>query len=299
MATDPTEGRIYFANLGNSTISYANLDGSGGGGQLSQAGATPSGARFLVLVRAPVNTVAPQILGESSVGSALTCSQGSWAADLLGAYLYRAPQTFAYQWSLDGVDVAGATSSSYTAAAPGSYTCRVTAANEEGSRAQTSAAHAVLGAAPAALGATPAGPAIPADTTPPTLSFLKLSPSTFRAARAGAGVTRAKLGTRVSYRVSEASMTTFRVERAILGVKRGNGCVKPSLRTRRGRRCTRFVAVGGRFRDADVAGANRFRFTGRIRGRTLKPGRYRLDATAKDAAGNVGRTARSQFQISR
>ena len=36
--------RAYWAN-GNDTISYANLDGSGGGGQLNLSGATPSGPR--------------------------------------------------------------------------------------------------------------------------------------------------------------------------------------------------------------------------------------------------------------
>lgn len=42
-------------------------------------------------------------------------------------FLYRAPQGFVYQWSLDGVDVTGATQSSITASAAGEYRCRVTA----------------------------------------------------------------------------------------------------------------------------------------------------------------------------
>jgi DNA-binding beta-propeller fold protein YncE len=298
VAIDPTEGRIYFANLGNSTISYANLDGSGGGGQLSQAGATRSGARFMVLVRAPVATASPQIQGGSTVGSSLSCSRGSWAIDLLGAFLYRAPDTFAYQWSLDGADIAGATSAFYTAEAPGSYTCRVTATNAAGSTAQTSAAHAVLGSSPAAP-VLAAVTAVTADTTPPTLSLLKFTPEAFRAARAGASIARAEMRTRVSYRASEAATTTFRVKRAVSGVKPADRCVKPSPTTKRGRRCTRFVAVRGSFRHADVAGANDFRFTGRIGGRALKPGKYRLDATAKDAAGNVGRAVRARFRIMR
>ena len=39
VAIDPAAGRIYWANNGNNTISFANLDGTGGG-QLSTAGAT-------------------------------------------------------------------------------------------------------------------------------------------------------------------------------------------------------------------------------------------------------------------
>ena len=41
--------RIYWGNGGNDTISYANLDGSGGGGELNLTGATPSGPRGVAL----------------------------------------------------------------------------------------------------------------------------------------------------------------------------------------------------------------------------------------------------------
>ena len=39
-------------------------------------------------------------------GSKLSCSSGSWAPDLPGAFLYRAPQRFAYAWSKNGVPIA-------------------------------------------------------------------------------------------------------------------------------------------------------------------------------------------------
>jgi hypothetical protein len=41
--------RVYWGNGGNDTISYANLDGSGGGGQLNLSGATPSGPRGVAI----------------------------------------------------------------------------------------------------------------------------------------------------------------------------------------------------------------------------------------------------------
>ena len=41
--------RVYWGNGGNDTISYANLDGSGGGGELNISGATPSGPRGLAI----------------------------------------------------------------------------------------------------------------------------------------------------------------------------------------------------------------------------------------------------------
>jgi hypothetical protein len=151
LAIDHEAGRLYWGNLGNDTISYVNLDGSGGGGQLNLSGATSSDPRFLALLRAPSGVRAPQIAGGSSAGPVLTCSQGAWAPDLLGAFLYRAPQSLAYQWSRDGVEIGGATETSYTAHVPGDYRCRVTATNEAGSTSQTSDPHAVSdSAAPSA-----------------------------------------------------------------------------------------------------------------------------------------------------
>jgi hypothetical protein len=143
LAIDHEANKIYLGNLGNGTISYVNLDGSGGGGQLNLSGATPSDPRFLALLRAPSAGGAPQIAGGSSAGSRLTCSQGDWAPDLLGAYLYRAPQSLGYQWSRDGAEIGGATYASYTAAVPGDYRCRVTATNLAGSTSQTSGPHTV------------------------------------------------------------------------------------------------------------------------------------------------------------
>ncbi|MEA2612089.1 MAG: hypothetical protein QOI52_48, partial [Chloroflexota bacterium] len=146
MAIDPSAGLMYMANLGNDAIPFVNLDGSGVGGQLNISGATSSDPRFLTLLRAPRGTGAPAIGGESAIGSVLSCSQGSWAPDLPEAFLYRAPKTFAYQWSRDGTDIVGATTSLYTVFATGEYRCRVTASNEAGPTSQTSAPRAVTGA---------------------------------------------------------------------------------------------------------------------------------------------------------
>jgi hypothetical protein len=144
MAIDPTAGRIYWANLGNGTISYANLDGSGGGAQLNISGSNANQSRFLALLRAPSAAGVPQISGGSDPRSVLSCSQGSWAPDLLGSYLYRAPQTLGFQWSRAGADIAGATGSAYTpGGAGGTYSCRATATNQAGSTSQTSAGHSV------------------------------------------------------------------------------------------------------------------------------------------------------------
>jgi DNA-binding beta-propeller fold protein YncE len=144
VAVDPTAGKVYWANLGGDSISYAKLDGSGGGGELNLAGATPYQPRFVSVLRSPDGAGAPQVTGSANVGSVLSCSPGSWAPDLLGSYVYRAPQTLAYQWSRNGADIAGATDNSYTAFAAGAYRCRVTATNAAGSTPQTSGPHTVV-----------------------------------------------------------------------------------------------------------------------------------------------------------
>jgi DNA-binding beta-propeller fold protein YncE len=147
VALDPGAGRIYWANQNGNKISYANLTAFFGvhfGSDLATLAATVDLPDFLALLKAPSGTGAPAITGGSTIGASLTCSQGSWAADLLPAFLYRAPQGFGYQWARNGGDLAGATSTTLAASALGNYTCRVTATNHAGSAQQTSVAHRVL-----------------------------------------------------------------------------------------------------------------------------------------------------------
>ena len=88
---------------------------------------------------APANTVLPAITGTVAAGQVLTASTGTWTADPL-------PITYAYQWNLDGVAIVGATAATYTVAGGDStktLTCTVTATNNVGSTAATSAGSVV------------------------------------------------------------------------------------------------------------------------------------------------------------
>ncbi len=137
----------------------------------------------------------------------------------------------------------------------------------------------------------------PPRARPPSLSLLRLTPTAFRAARFGASIARARVGTTVSYALSEASTTTFTVDRALPGVRRGQSCVAAPRQTWHNRVCTRYVPVRGRFTHTDSTGGAHFRFTGRIDGRALKAGDYRLDATPTNIARQLGRTVRTRFRI--
>jgi hypothetical protein len=95
------------------------------------------------------------------------------------------------------------------------------------------------------------------------------------------------------------------VQRTLTGVSERSGkserCVKPPRPSKRGRRrtqrCVYFRTVGS-FTHADAAGPNRLRFSGRVAGVALKPGGYRLCATARSADGTSAmRTA--SFTIKR
>ena len=163
VAVDPAHNRIYWASASGipGKISVANLDGTGSGADLATTGATSFTPNFPVLVEAPAATGAPSVSGAGTTGSSLSCSQGSWAGDLLGAFLYQTPAAFSYAWQLNGSDVAGASGPSLTATSPGSYTCRVTATNLAGATSQTSAPVTVT----SPPGSTPPAPA-PAGSPP-------------------------------------------------------------------------------------------------------------------------------------
>jgi hypothetical protein len=121
----------------------------------------------------------------------------------------------------------------------------------------------------------------------PVISNLTLTPAAFVA----------KKGTRVSYDDSSAATTTFTVQRPTAGRRKGGKCVQSRKRPPKSRRCTRYVKLGS-FKHADTAGRNSFRFKGRVGGRKLKPGAYRLRAVARNSAG-AGKAVTKRFRVKR
>jgi hypothetical protein len=59
------------------------------------------------------------------------------------------------------------------------------------------------------------------------------------------------------------------------------------------------VTLRGRFTHAGNVRRNHVKFTGRLRGRKLRPGRYRLVMVAVDAAANESPRKRLKFRIVR
>lgn len=89
---------------------------------------------------APVNRGAPAITGTPQVGQTLAVSDGEWSGF---------PDTYTYQWRKGGVNIAGATSKTYTPVAGdagATIDAVVTATNSAGSTAETSNSTAAVAA---------------------------------------------------------------------------------------------------------------------------------------------------------
>jgi secreted trypsin-like serine protease len=127
---------------------------------------------------------------------------------------------------------------------------------------------------PAAGGLPPRPlPATPPDTTAPVLSGAELSRTRLRAARKGPTISR-RAGAKLSFSLSEAAAVKVSV------LERGKP-LQPS------------AMIAGQ------AGRTTKTFSGRLGGRRLEPGRYRLRLRAVDAAGNVAKAVALRFRMTR
>jgi hypothetical protein len=103
-------------------------------------------------------------------------------------------------------------------------------------------------------------------------------------------------GTTFRYTLSEAAHVTFTIERALPGRTSGRACRAPTKRTRRSRRCTRFVTPRV-FTVTAPAGPHATKFDGHIGRTALQPGDYRATLIATDAAKRRSAPKRLTFRI--
>jgi hypothetical protein len=143
-------------------------------------------------------------------------------------------------------------------------------------------------------------PPPPPDTTEPNVTGLRLTRTRFRLGGALPKVAAVRTGTSIRFTISEAATARLRFRRLAPGRLVGGRCVKPTRLNRSRRRCTRVLPVRASVALPVQAGARRIRFAGRLsKRRSLKPGRYRLILTARDAAGNVSTPDRVRFRLLR
>jgi hypothetical protein len=108
---------------------------------------------------------------------------------------------------------------------------------------------------------------------------------------------RAKRGSAFLFTLSESARTSIAIARAVPGRRSGKRCVKPRKGLRR--RCTRYVTKLVLVRASVKPGAVRVTYTGRVRRKALKPGRYRATLLATDPAGNRSQPRRITFRVVR
>ena len=143
-------------------------------------------------------------------------------------------------------------------------------------------------------------PTPPAKPVAGAITNLSVSPTAFFAAPSGATISKKKkakktFGATISYKDSQAATTTFTVLKSSSGRTQGKSCKKPSKANKHGKHCTIYTAIGS-FTHTDTAGANKLHFSGRLNGKKLGKGSYRLQAVPNNAAGN-GKAVSKRFKI--
>lgn len=146
----------------------------------------------------------------------------------------------------------------------------------------------------------PSGPTGGGGPPTVTISGLRISPSVFTSASHGpsaVAVARRKAGARVTYALNEPASVRFTVAQFRTARKDAHGrCPQQTRENRKPGACTRLVRLPGAFTLAARSGRDSFRFTGRVNGHPLPPGRYEIIATPS-AGGHAGRPARTAFRI--
>ena len=174
-----------------------------------------------------------------------------------------------YAWSFDDGATAAGASVQHAFANPGIHVATVNVTDAAGVSATKTVAVAAT-----------AGPV-------PAVSALKLTPSKFKA----------KKGTNVSFTLNVAAPVKFSVDRSAAGRKVNGKCRKPTKKNKHAKRCTRHLALKGSFSRSGVAGSNTFHWNGRVGGKALKPGSYRLIATT--GSGPTTKVRRASFKVKR
>jgi hypothetical protein len=143
-------------------------------------------------------------------------------------------------------------------------------------------------------------PSGPPDLRPLALTGLTISPASFRAAKQGPAITRTgRSGTSIRFRLSRSAKVEFRVTSPRLpglrpATTQDGGTRAPHTHMGRTPLVPREIR---RFSIRGRLGVNRLRFTGRLRGRTLRADSYRLIAQAISDDDLVSPSASAGFRV--
>jgi len=201
-------------------------------------------------------------------------------------------------WNFGDGQSASGNAVSHTYNSPDQYTVTVTGVDASGNTTTMSQGIAV--------GRVIVDPLFPSKPKPdqgpkpapkaPVLSGLRQSSTRWRTQRVRRGP-RLPVGTTFRFRLDRGAQVRFVFSQIVSGRRVGGRCVKATKNNRRKPRCSRALAAGT-LRISGKAGANSVAFSGKISGRALKPGSYRLLVTAL-ADGKTSPARSLRFTIAR
>jgi hypothetical protein len=131
---------------------------------------------------------------------------------------------------------------------------------------------------------------VAAHATVAALTGLSETNKTFAPGKASTPVSgqtarRRARATTFSFKLDQAATVTVTIQRKGSGRRVRHACKPPSNRLRHNAKCTLYTTVATLARTAH-AGLNKLEFTGRVRGRVLRPAQYQALFSTTDAAGS-------------
>jgi hypothetical protein len=105
----------------------------------------------------------------------------------------------------------------------------------------------------------------------PVLSLTSVTPKSYRLKTGKQGVT-------VKYTLSRDAFVVAVIQKSAAGRRSGKKCAKPSKKNEKGKRCTRWLNLTSHSYTS-TAGANSFRFDGKIHNKRASAGNYRITLT--------------------
>ena len=154
------------------------------------------------------------------------------------------------------------------------------------------------GGDPTVVPLPPSVSAGPRDTTRPRITQVDVSPRRWKRGRSLPQASAMPTGTTIRWRMNETARVTLTFQRSRPGRRLGGRCLKPTRRLALRPRCARVRSVAALTVFSGHPGINRLRFRGRLPGKILGLGTYRVALEARDGGGNVSTTRYSRtFEI--
>jgi len=280
------DGRIIFITNRDAPGVIKSYARNGDGTIGAEVGsATPVGGEGEMLVMLPSQAPTASLTATAAAPGSSSTFDGGGSTDADGAVV-RFDWDFGDGTTLDN----GGRTPLHVYANAGIYTARLTVTDDQ----NCSTRLVWAGFMAYCNGGSSATTTVTLDT-PPLITRVALTRRRFAVASRR---TKVRRGTKFRYTLSEPAGVKFTIARRVTGRRVRGKCRRTTRRNAQRRKCIRYVRVGA-FNQSGVAGANRKRFSGKVRRRKLEAGGYRAELVATDAAGGRSAAKRLAFRVVR